>query len=76
MSEQRKMTREDYWGMYSFECSCGGRMSINGQRLSEAIVGAKSFRCPNHFYNKCNKSYAAAHFKKIALHIPPTTFIT
>lgn len=69
--EQRKMTRDDYQGMYSFECSCGGRMATNGQRLNQAIFGGKAFKCPNHLYGTCNKSYSAALFQKIADFTPP-----
>lgn len=65
-----KMKREDYWGIYVFECSCGGRIATNGQRLSEAIAGAKYFRCPNHLYGTCVKSYSAELFKMAAEFIP------
>ena len=73
MTEEKKdgkMNRSDYWGMYILDCSCGGSMATNGQKLSEAIAGAKSYKCPNHLYGTCNKSYSAAHFKKIAQFIP------
>ena len=71
MSEQRKMTKDDYWGMHVLECSCGGIMSINGQLLSVAISEQKYFHCPNRFYNKCNKSYSAGHFKSLSEYIKP-----
>lgn len=67
---RRQMTRDDYQGMYVFECSCGGRMATNGQALDKAIFGGKAYRCPNQLYGKCNKSYSAKHFKTIAQFIP------
>jgi len=73
MTEEKKdgkMKKDDYWGMYVFECFCGARMATNGQRLSEAIAGAKYFKCPNQFYNLCKKTYAAEHFKRVAEFTP------
>ena len=71
MSDKKnKMERSDYWGMYSFECSCGARMATNGQRLSNAIAGAKYFKCPNQLVGTCNKTYAAELFKEVAEFYP------
>lgn len=67
----RKMTADDYKGMYHFVCECGGSMAINGQLLDNAIFSNKAFRCPNRFYSKCNRVYSATQFKQMALFIPP-----
>jgi len=73
MSEEKvktKMEKSDYWGMYAFECVCGARMATNGQRLHQDIAGAKFYKCPNHLYGTCNRSYSAEHFKRVANFIP------
>ena len=69
-----KMKREDYRGMYHFVCECGGQMATNGQALDIAIMGDKYFRCPNRFYNKCNRSYSARQFKELAHYSYPPKF--
>ena len=68
--KKTKMEYSDYWGLYVFECVCGHRMAIGGQSLSQSIAGAKTFKCPGHIYNQCNRSYAAEHFKKISQFVP------
>ena len=65
-----KMKRENYWGIYDFQCSCGAGMATNGERLSKAIAENLYYRCPNHLYGKCNKSYSAQEFKRTAHFIP------
>ena len=64
--DDRKMRREQYSGMYHFVCSCGQGMATNGDLLSNAITSGKYYRCPNHLYGKCNKSYSAEQFKEQA----------
>lgn len=71
---QRKMTKEDYQGMYSFVCECGVSMAINGQLLDRALFSGRYIKCPNRLYQKCNKSYSAKYFKDNSLFIPPQNF--